>query len=480
VSVHSEAVLPSPLRDAYPARCCEDTTVSTLAYIPPSQKQRSVDDVLQEAREKNVQLIRLQFVDIHGIPKHMSIHVNHLSKALNNDIMLDGSSIQGFRSIETSDMVFHPDLATFTVMPFEENGRVVARLICDIYNPDGTPFDGCPRNNLKRVLKKAQDLGFIFNVGPELEFFFFKLNADGTPSLETHDQAGYYDLSPNDNGELVRGEIVETLTKMGFDMEADHHEVAQGQHEIDFKYSDALTQADNVTTVKIITRKLAAQYGLHATFMPKPVYGINGSGMHVNLSLASLQGQNQFFEEQGDYQLSPIALSFIAGVLKHMRGITAITNPTVNSYKRLVPGYEAPVYVAWSAANRSALVRVPSKRGNATRIEVRSPDPSANPYLAFAAILTAGLDGVEQKLEPPASTPLNIYHLSESEREQHNIDALPGSLNEAIEALKVSPIARLALGDHIYNEFLKAKTIEWDSFRTYVSSWEIDRYMGKY
>jgi glutamine synthetase len=454
--------------------------VSTLAYNPPSRKQRSVDDVLAEAREKNVQLIRLQFVDMHGIPKHMSIHANHLEKALSNDIMLDGSSIQGFRSIETSDMVFHPDLSTFTVMPFDENGRVVARLICDIYNPDGIPFDGCPRNNLKRVLKRAQDLGYIFNVGPELEFFLFKTNADGTPTLETHDQAGYYDLSPNDNGELVRGEIVETLASMGFDMEADHHEVAEGQHEIDFKYSDALTQADNVTTVKIITRKIAAKYGLHATFMPKPVFGINGSGMHVNLSLATLEGVNKFYEENGDYQLSKIALSFIAGVLKNMKGITAITNPTVNSYKRLVPGYEAPVYIAWSAANRSALVRVPSKRGNATRIEVRSPDPSTNPYLAFAAILTAGLDGVQNNIEPPASTPLNIYHLSESERLQHDIDALPGSLYEAIEALKTSPIAREALGDHIYNEFLKAKSIEWDSFRTYVSSWEIDRYMGKY
>jgi glutamine synthetase len=454
--------------------------VTATAYTSQSRPMRSIEDILTEAREKDVQTVRLQFVDMHGQPKHMGIHVKHLEKALNNDILLDGSSIQGFRSIETSDMAFWPDRSTFTVMPFQENGRTVARILCDIYNPDGTPFEGCPRNNLKRVLKQAQDLGYIFNVGPELEFFFFKKNPDGTPSLETHDNAGYYDLNPDDNGEMVRSDIVSTLLQLGFDMEADHHEVARGQHEIDFRYSDALTQADNVTTVKIITRMLAAQHGLHATFMPKPVFGINGSGMHINMSLAGLDGKNMFYDEQGDYQLSKQSMGFIAGVLQHVRGITAITNPLVNSYKRLVPGYEAPVYIAWSAANRSALIRVPSKRGSATRVELRSPDPAANPYLAFAAVLTAGLDGVTKGLEPPASTPLNIYHLSESERDQHSIASLPGSLYEALEEFKSSAIARKALGDHIYNEFIKAKTREWDDFRTYVSSWETDRYMSTY
>lgn len=453
--------------------------MSATLYTPPNQQRRTVEDVLAEAKSRNVSQVRLQFVDLHGQPKHMSIHAGHFEKALNNEIMLDGSSIKGFRSIETSDMVFHPDTNTFKVQPFDEGGRVVASIICDIYNPDGTPFEGCPRNNLKRVLKEAQDLGFLFNVGPELEFFLFKRNADGTPSLETHDTAGYYDLGPDDEGELVRSEIVDKLSQLGFHMEADHHEVAEGQHEIDFRYSDGLTQADNVTTVKIITRKIAAQHGLHATFMPKPIAGINGSGMHCNMSLATVDGANTFFDENGDYQLSKTALSFVAGVLKHIRGLTAITNPTVNSYKRLVPGYEAPVYTAWSTANRSALIRVPSKRGNATRVELRSPDPSANPYLAFAAILTAGLDGVKNKMEPPASTPINIYQMSEEERRERNIASLPGSLWEALEAFKQSEVAKQALGEHIYGEFLAAKTIEWDSFRTYVSAWETDRYMNR-
>lgn len=446
-----------------------------------SQKtQPSIADIVKLAKDKNVRLVRLQFVDINGHPKHMSIHVAQLEKALENEILLDGSSIKGFRSIETSDMAFWPDRSTFKVMPFTEGDRVVASVICDIYNPDGTPFEGCPRNNLKRVLKQAEALGYTFNVGPELEFFLFKRNPDGTPSLQTHDTAGYYDIGPDDEGELVRGEIVDTLLDLGFIMEADHHEVAQGQHEIDFKYSDGLTQADNVTIVKMITRRIAAKYGLHASFMPKPVFGINGSGMHCNMSLANLQGQNQFYDENGDYQLSHKAMQFIAGVLKHIRGITAITNPTVNSYKRLVPGYEAPVYIAWSAANRSALVRVPSKRGASTRVELRSPDPAANPYLAFAAILQAGLDGIESNLEPVSSTPLNIYQMSELERDDHGIASLPGSLYEAMEELKASPIARKALGDHIYNEFVKAKAIEWDDFRTTVTQWETDRYLARY
>ena len=444
------------------------------------QRPTSIQDILTLANDANVSLIRLQFVDILGHPKHMSVHVSQLERALNNEILLDGSSIKGFRSIETSDMAFYPDLSTFKIMPFDEGGRTVARVICDIHNPDGTPFEGCPRGNLKRVLKEARDLGYVFNTGPELEFFLFKKDIDGLPTLETHDMGGYYDLGPDDEGELVRGEIVETLQKLGFEMEADHHEVAEGQHEIDFKYSDGLTTADNVTTVKIITRRIAAKYGLHATFMPKPIQGVNGSGMHCNMSLASLEGQNQFFDESGDYQLSHKAHQFIGGLLKNIRGITAVTNPTVNSYKRLVPGYEAPVYLAWSTANRSALIRVPSKRGSSTRVELRSPDPSANPYLAFASMLTAGLEGIKQGIEPPAASPMNIYQLSESQRRDQAIDALPGSLYEALEAFKESDVAKKALGDHIYNEFLNAKTREWDEFRTSVSEWEIDTYMGRY
>ena len=456
----------------------------TLNVETPPLAKRSTPtalDILREAKEKKVKLVRLQFVDIHGRPKSMSVHVDQLEKALNNEIMLDGSSIAGFRTIETSDMYFYPDLATFTVMPRQPGDeRVTARVICDIYNPDGSPFEGCPRNNLKRVLLEAQKLGYTYNVGPELEFFLFKRNPDGTISTETHDSAGYYDIGPDDMGERVRGEIVDTLESLGFEMEADHHEVAEGQHEIDFKYADALSQADNVTTVKIVTRMIAARHGLHASFMPKPVFGMNGSGMHCNQSLASLDGKNAFYDEQGDYQLSQTSLRFIGGLLKNIRGVTAVTNPLVNSYKRLVPGYEAPVYIAWSAANRSALLRVPAKRGNATRVELRSPDPSANPYLAFAVMLLAGLEGVKNQIDPPDPVTTNIYKLSSDERKTRNIPALPGSLYEALEALKQSAVAREALGEHIFSQFVQAKTIEWDAYRTDVTPWEIERYMMRY
>jgi len=448
--------------------------------LPSARPARSVSDILQEAKSKKVKLVRLQFVDLHGLPKCMGIHVDQLEKALNNEIMLDGSSIAGFRTIETSDMYFYPDLSTFSVMPWLEGDRAVGRVICDIYNPDGTPFDGCPRNNLKRVVTEAQKLGYIYNVGPELEFFLFKKDENGDITMETHDAAGYYDIGPDDLGELVRGEIVDTLESLGFEMEADHHEVAPGQHEIDFKYADALTQADNVTTVKMIARMIAAKHGLHASFMPKPVFGVNGSGMHSNQSLAKIGGGNAFFDEKGDYQLSQEAMYFIGGLLKNIRGVTAVTNPLVNSYKRLVPGYEAPVYVAWSAANRSALLRVPAKRGNATRVELRSPDPAANPYLAFAAMLLAGLDGVKNKIEPPSSVNANIYKLSEEERLVQNIPSLPGSLYEALDEMKNSSVAKEALGEHIYSEFLKAKKMEWDGYRTDVTPWEHERYLAKY
>lgn len=448
-----------------------------------TRPNRTVKDVLQQAKDQKVSQVRLQFVDLHGHLKNMSVHVGQLERALNNEIMLDGSSIAGFRTIETSDMYFYPDIDTFQLLPWTENGRAIARVICDIYNPDGTPFDGCPRNNLKRVLKEAEKIGYTYNVGPELEFFLFKHDYDGLVNLaspETHDTAGYYDVGPDDQGELVRSEIVDTLSRMGFEMEADHHEVARGQHEIDFKYSDALSTADKVTTVKLIVRKIAADHGLHATFMPKPIFGVNGSGMHTNQSLAKLDGTNAFMDDNGDYQLSSTALHFIGGLLKNVRGITAISNPLVNSYKRLVPGYEAPVYVAWSSANRSALLRVPAKRGNSTRVELRSPDPAANPYLAFAAMLLAGLDGVQNNIEPPQPVSTNIYHLSAGERETMSIPSLPGSLYEALEELKQSDVARRALGDHIYNEFIKTKSMEWDAFRIDVSPWEIERYMAKY
>ncbi len=440
----------------------------------------SIAEILKLAKTEQVKMVRLQFVDIHGLPKNMNIHVDQLEKALNNENMLDGSSIEGFRTIETSDMVFHPDRNTFQVMPWKEGDRGVARVICDIYNPDGTPFDGCPRNNLKRVLADVKKQGFIFNVGPELEFFLFEKDPDGSISTRTHDTGGYYDLGPDDQGEIVRSEIVEALETLGFEMEADHHEVAQGQHEIDFKYADALTQADRVTTAKIITRKIAANHGLHATFIPKPVFGANGSGMHCNQSLAHLDGKNAFFDEKGDYQLSATSHHFIGGLLSNVRGITAILNPLINSYKRLVPGYEAPVYVAWSAANRSALLRIPAKRGNATRVELRSPDPAANPYLAFAALLTAGMHGVKNETESPAAMTTNIYQLSKAQRKEMGIASLPGNLFEAMEEFKASEVAKEALGEHIFTQFIKVKENEWDDFRTNITPWELNRYMGRF
>ena len=434
-------------------------------------------DIKRLITEYNVQFIKLQFVDINGQVKNMAVPSEHIDRVLNNEIMLDGSSIKGFRNIETSDMFFYPDKNTFQILPWQEHeGKNSARLICDIYNSDGTPFEGCPRCNLKRLMKEAEELGFSMNIGPEAEFFLFKKDKDGNVTTIPNDKAGYYDLGPTDLGENVRGDIVATLQQMGFDIEASHHEVADGQHEIDFKYADILTTADNVSTFKIAVKAVAEEYDLHATFMPKPIFGINGSGMHCNISLFK-DNKNAFLDENALYKLSNEATWAIGGLLKHVRGLTAITNPTVNSYKRLVPGYEAPVYVAWSLANRSALVRVPAKRGNATRVELRSPDPSCNPYLAFAVILQACIDGVKNKIEPPAPVESNIYQLSSRERELQQITTLPGSLEEALYEMSKSKVVKEALGEHIYNEFCQAKRKEWDSFRTYVSSWEIDKYM---
>ncbi|OGI19550.1 MAG: type I glutamate--ammonia ligase [Candidatus Melainabacteria bacterium RIFOXYA12_FULL_32_12] len=439
----------------------------------------STEDIKKVVKEQNVKFIRLQFVDINGQVKNMALPSEQIDRILNNEIMLDGSSIKGFRSIETSDMYFYPDKSTFCLLPWRnKEGYNVARLICDIHNADGTPFEGCPRNNLKRVIAEAAKLGYVMNAGPEAEFFLFKRNPDGTPTTITHDLAGYYDVGPDDLGEDVRGEMVLTLQKMGFEIEASHHEVAKGQHEIDFKYADALTTADNVVTFKVAVKAIAANHGLHATFMAKPIFGINGSGMHCNLSLFK-NGKNAFLDESRPYQLSQESLWAIGGLLKNVKGITAITNPTVNSYKRLVPGYEAPVYLAWSAANRSALVRVPAKRGNATRVELRSPDPTCNPYLAFAAILTAALDGIKNQVEPPAPAETNIYQLTEKERKKMKIDSLPGSLLEALDQMEKSQVAKDALGEHIYNEFLNAKKIEWDSFRILVTPWEVEKYLEK-
>ncbi|CAB3393152.1 type I glutamate--ammonia ligase [Kyrpidia spormannii] len=443
--------------------------------------QYTREDIMRMVKEENVRYIRLQFTDLLGIIKNVEIPVSQLPKALDNKIMFDGSSIEGFVRIEESDMYLYPDLNTWLIFPWigGDGGRV-ARLICDIYLPDGTPFPGDPRGILKRVLRQAQDMGFsTMNVGPEPEFFLFKMDESGNPTTEVNDQGGYFDLAPVDLGENCRREIVLALEQMGFEIEASHHEVAPGQHEIDFKYADAVSAADNIMTFKLVVKTIARQLGLHATFMPKPVFGINGSGMHTHQSL--FQGsENAFYDERDEFGLSETAKQYLAGILAHARAFTAIANPTVNSYKRLVPGYEAPVYIAWSFQNRSPLVRVPASRGLSTRIEVRSPDPSANPYLALAAMLAAGLDGIRNRMPLPEPVNRNIYVMTESERVQAGILTLPASLKEALDELSRDEVIVNALGEHAFTHFVEAKLIEWDMFRTAVHPWERDQYLNLY
>lgn len=438
------------------------------------------DDIKRMCEEQNVKYIRLQFTDILGVIKNVEIPVSQLEKALDNKMMFDGSSIEGFVRIEESDMYLYPDLDTFVVFPWTAEKGKVARFICDIYNPDGTPFAGDPRNNLKRVLKEMEELGFTdFNLGPEPEFFLFKLDAKGEPTLELNDNGGYFDLAPTDLGENCRRDIVLELEEMGFEIEASHHEVAPGQHEIDFKYADAITACDNIQTFKLVVKTIARKHGLHATFMPKPLFGVNGSGMHCNLSLFK-NGENAFYDPKADSQLSETALQFIAGIVKHAESFTAITNPTVNSYKRLVPGYEAPCYVAWSTSNRSPLIRIPASRGLSTRVEVRSVDPAANPYLALAVLLKAGLDGVKNQTNPPAPVDRNIYAMNKEERLAEGVTDLPATLAQAIEVLKQNEVIVSALGEHIFEHFVEAKEIEWDMFRTQVHPWERQHYMSVY
>ena len=435
--------------------------------------------ILERAAREKIKFMRLQFTDILGTIKNVEIPDRQFEEALDGKIMFDGSSIEGFVRIEESDMYLRPDLSTFRVFPWTEpTGESVARMICDIYTPDGTPFAGCPRTALKKVIALAAAKGYQMKAGPEAEFFLFQTR-NGELTTESHDTASYFDLSPVDQGEGVRREIVLALEAMGFHVEAAHHEVAPGQHEIDFRYDDVLTTADNVSTFRFVVKNVAIRNGLHATFMPKPVYGINGSGMHTHMSLFS-NNSNTFYDAKAPMQLSATCLHYIGGTLRHAKGFCAITNPLVNSYKRLVPGYEAPTNIAWSEKNRSPLVRVPAARGISTRIELRMPDPSCNPYLALAVMLRSGLDGIEKRVDPGPPVNKNIFEMSHRERRHLRIDELPGNLSEALDELEKDHLVRDTLGEHLFEHFLAAKREEWHDYIKHVSPWEVERYLGMY
>jgi len=427
----------------------------------------------------DVRFLRLQFTDVLGVNKNVEIPRSQVEKALQGQILFDGSSIEGFVRIEESDMLLAPDLDTFRVFPWGAEDGLVARIICDIRNPDGSPFAGCPRSALKRQIAEARKLGYELMAGVEAEFFLFQKDAAGKPSTITHDTASYFDVGPVDRGERARRLMVADLEEMGFEVEAAHHEVAPGQHEIDFRYADALKTADDLATFKLVVRSAAERYDLVASFMPKPIFGQAGSGMHTHQSLFK-GARNTFFDPKAEWQLSDVALSYIAGLIEHARGFCAVTNPLVNSYKRLVPGYEAPVNVAWSMRNRSPLVRIPDRRGTGTRCECRMPDPSANPYLALAVQLAAGLDGVERRLVPPEPVNKNIFTMTVRERRHHRITELPRDLHEALDEMQRDEVVMAALGEHIADRFAEAKRAEWSEYISQVSEWEIDKYLGMY
>ena len=437
------------------------------------------EDIIRRIKEENINFIRMQFVDIFGQMKNLAITASQMEKALSNKLTIDGSSIEGYTRIHESDQYLYPDLDTFSPVTWSTGHGKVARMFCDVHNPDGSPFVGDPRYVLKRVLKRAADMGYTFNVGPELEFFLFNLDKDGVPTTDTRDEASYFDLGPTDHGEATRREVCLALEDLGFEIEASHHEVAEGQHEIDFKYGDALQSADHIMTFKQTVKAIAHKNGMHATFMPKPLYGVSGSGMHTNMSLFK-DGKNLFFDPDGERQLSKDAYHFIAGLLRHVKAITAITNPLVNSYKRLVPGYEAPCYLAWSASNRSALIRIPAARGQSTRVELRSPDPSCNPYLSLAVCLAAGLDGIEMEMTAPDEITENIYDMDEDTRMAHGIEDLPNSLRNALKELKKDPVIIDTIGPHVFQQYVLGKEAEWNEYITRVTSWEVSKYLVKY
>ena len=439
------------------------------------------EDIFRMVEEEDVEFIRLQFTDMFGMLKNVAITAGQLEKALNNRCVFDGSAIEGFVREEETDMYLHPDLDTFTIFPWRPQQGKVARLVCDVYGPDGTPFEGDPRYILKKVLKEAEVLGFYFNVGPECEFFLFHTDEEGRPTTKTHEMAGYFDVAPIDLAENVRRDIVLNLEEMGFEIESSHHEIAPAQHEVDFQYEKGLKAADNILTFKMAVKSIAKQHGLHATFMPKPKAGVNGSGMHINMSLEDKLGKNLFADTDDKLGLSRLAYEFMAGILAHIKSMCLLTNPIVNSYKRLIPGYDAPVYIAWSrATNRGQIVRIPSSRGASTRLELRSPDSAMNPYLALAACLAAGLDGIKNHMELPEPVVQNIYAMDEETIKERGIDHLPETLGEAIDEFEEDVFLRNVLGDHIFYKYLEAKKEEWNVFRSQVTDWEIGEYLYKY
>ena len=437
------------------------------------------DEIVRLCRQERVRFLRLQFLDILGTSKSVEVPESQFAKALAGEIMFDGSSIEGFTRIEESDMLLRPDATSFVLLPVEDGKDRVGRVICDIALPDGSAFSGCTRTILRRVADAAAALSFTPMLGTEAEFFLFEREADGSPTIRTHDRAAYFDLAPIDRGEQCRRRIVDDLEAMGFEVEAAHHEVSPGQHEIDFKYDQAVATADKIATFKLVVRRVALEHDLHATFMPKPLNGVAGSGMHTHQSLFR-DGRNAFDDAKAELRLSTTALHYIGGLLEHAKGMCAVTNPLINSYKRLVPGYEAPTNVVWSERNRSPLVRIPERRGIGPRVELRSPDPSCNPYLAFAVMIAAGLDGVKRRTDPGPPINKNIFAMSHREKRRLKIDELPSDLRDAVRWMRKDRLIRETLGDHVYEHYVQAKEAAWDEYSATVHPWELERYLARY
>ncbi len=445
-----------------------------------SENRYTKQDIIRLAKEEDVEFVRLQFPDIFGVLKNMAITVSQLERALNNECSFDGISVSRYGEMARTDLYLRPDLDTFEIFPWRPQQGKVARLICDVYNSDGTPYGADTRMVLKRIVKKAEDMGYIFKVEPECEFFLFHIDDGGMPTTITYEHAGYFDVGPVDFAENVRRDIVLNLEEMGFEVRSSHHEKAPGQHEIDFKYSDALKTADNLLTFKMTVKSIAKRHGLHATFMPKPKSNVDGSGMHINMSLWDKEGKNVFYDREDRYKISREARWFMAGILKHIGAITALTNPLVNSYKRLVPGFEAPVYATWSAETTFALLRVPSVIGEHAKVELRSPDPTANPYLAFAACLAAGLQGIEEKLPLAPSVDVNVSAWTDEERRNLDIERLPKNMCDAVNALEADPFIIDLMGQDMAAQYIDEKRKEWNTYRRQVTEWEIREYLNKY